>query len=160
MKNKLNFIKHINWIWIMIWLMILIVLYYFITNTIHNKTTVPQVCNDDVCFTVELATTPVEREKWLMYREYLAENSWMLFVFPVADIHNFWMKNTIIPLDMIRINDQFKVVRVLTAQPCITNPCTIYKPEISTNYVLEVNAGIAKVYWIQEWTTLELKNIR
>jgi uncharacterized membrane protein (UPF0127 family) len=60
----------------------------------------------------------------------MAEKSGMLFIFPKADLYNFRMKNTLIPLDMIRINDQFKVVKILTAQPCTADPCRTYNPEI------------------------------
>jgi hypothetical protein len=75
-----------------------------------------------------------------MYRESLAENNGMLFIFPTpADSHYFWMKNTIIPLDMIWIDDQFKVVRVLTATPCTADPCSIYNPDAVSTYVLEIN---------------------
>lgn len=75
-----------------------------------------------------------------MYRENLGENDGMLFIFPTADYsHYFWMKNTLIPLDMIRIDDQFKVVSILTAQPCTADPCTIYNPNASSTYVLEIN---------------------
>jgi len=158
MKNN---IKSNPWIWIMIWLMIVIGLYYFVTNSIQAKNTVPQVCNDTTCFTVEIADTSAKREKWLMYRENLGENDGMLFIFPTADYsHYFWMKNTLIPLDMIRIDDQFKVVSILTAQPCTADPCTIYNPNASSTYVLEINGWLAKKNHITEWSTLEIKNIR
>ena len=74
-----------------------------------------------------------------MYRKTLAENSGMLFIFPKTDMYSFWMKNTIIPLDMIRIDAQFKVVHIVNAQPCTADPCTIYNPNISSMYVLEIN---------------------
>ena len=120
----------------------------------------PQVCNENTCFTIEIADTSTEREKWLMNRELMSENHGMLFVFSESDFHNFWMKNTIIPLDMIWINEQSEVVRILTAQPCTADPCVIYKPEILATYVLELNTGIAKKYGIIEWDTLQLKNIQ
>jgi uncharacterized membrane protein (UPF0127 family) len=52
---------------------------------------------------VEMATTPGEREKGLMFRRVLAPDTGMLFLFPRAQILDFWMKNTIVPLDMIFI---------------------------------------------------------
>jgi uncharacterized membrane protein (UPF0127 family) len=74
----------------------------------------------------------------------------MLFVFETSDIYNFWMKNTLIPLDILRIDKRLRVVRILTAQPCKENPCTIYTPEIPAKYVLEINAGLANKYSIVE----------
>jgi uncharacterized membrane protein (UPF0127 family) len=110
----------------------------------------PQVCNENTCFTVEIADTAKEQQQGLMDRESLGENAGMLFVFSEPNFHNFWMKNTLISLDMIWINKQSEVVRVLTAQPCVADPCTVYKPEILATYVLELNAGSAEKYGITE----------
>ena len=135
---------------IAICLLLLGAISYIIIDRIHEKNTVPQVCNEKICFTVELARTLDEQHLGLMHRPSLAEKSGMLFIFPNVDLHDFWMKNTLIPLDMIWIDDQFKVVRVLTAQPCKADPCEIYRPEIFSKYVLEINGGIAAKYGITE----------
>ena len=47
----------------------------------------------------------------------------------------------------------------MTAQPCTADPCMIYAPEISATYVLEINAGIATKYGIQEGMIMKFKNI-
>ena len=60
------------------------------------------------------------------------------------------MKDTLIPLDMIWIDKQFKVVRIMTAQPCIADSCPIYQPGIAAKYVLEINAEMAEKHGIQE----------
>jgi hypothetical protein len=75
-----------------------------------------------------------------MYRQFLEEKEGMFFIFPDSSLHNFWMKNTLIPLDMIWIDDQLTVVRVLTAQPCNIDLCEVYQPGVVAKYVLEVNA--------------------
>ena len=55
-----------------------------------------------------------------MFRESLNENSGMLFIFPKEDFHNFWMKNTLIPLDIIWINSAKEIVFIENnAQPCL-----------------------------------------
>jgi uncharacterized membrane protein (UPF0127 family) len=56
-----------------------------------------------VRFAVEMAVTPAERENGLMFRRSLAANSGMLFMLPKAEVVDFWMKDTILPLDMIFI---------------------------------------------------------
>ena len=65
-----------------------------------------------------------------MNRISMAEKNGMLFIFSNSDLYDFRMKNTLIPLDMIRITDKLNVVKVITAQPCIADPCRIYTPEI------------------------------
>lgn len=63
-----------------------------------------------------------------MHREYLPEKSGMLFVFQQIGQYNFWMKNTLIPLDMIRINQDQKIIDIQQAVPCTADPCPSYIP--------------------------------
>jgi hypothetical protein len=140
MKNKPNFFKAISWTWIVIGFLFLGIVYYMVSNYLHEKNTTPAVCSDKKCFTVEIARTPAEQQKGLMNRQDMEENKGMLFVFPKTDLYNFWMKNTLIPLDMVWLDDSFTVVRILTAQPCTQNPCMTYQPQVSAKYVLEINA--------------------
>ncbi|MCX6824127.1 MAG: DUF192 domain-containing protein [candidate division SR1 bacterium] len=126
---------------------------------IHEKNTVSQVCTRGNCFTVELARTSAEQELGLMNRTSMAEKSGMLFIFPKSDLYNFRMKNTLIPLDIIRITDKLNVVKVITAQSCTADPCRTYNPEIGATYVLELNAGIAEKYNIVEGTQMKFRNI-
>lgn len=157
MKNN---IKHNSRLWIIIWFVILGIFYYIIRQYVYPKNIIPQVCNWENCFSVEIARTPDERQKGLMYRTSIAQDKGMIFVFSKSDLYNFRMKNTFIPLDMIRIDESFRVVRILTAQPCISDPCRSYKPEIGAKYVLEVNAGMSTKYKIVEWTIMKFKNIK
>ena len=111
-------------------------------------------------FQVELAQTDEERQIWLMYREILDEDDWMLFIFPDEWIYNFWMKNTLIPLDIIRINEidwKNRVVDIQTAQPCITENCEIYLPDWISKYVLEINAWLTEKYDIKVWDLLYIE---
>ena len=120
----------------------------------------PVVVFENKTFQVELAQTDEERQIWLMYRESLDENKWMLFIFPTEWMHNFWMKNTLISLDMIRINEidwKNRVVDVKTAVPCITDECEIYSPNWESKYVLEINAWLAEKYNINAWDLIYIE---
>ena len=88
---------------------------------------------------VEVADTVVAMSRGLMYREELCENCGMLFVFNEEREHSFWMKNTLIPLDIIFINASGYIVDVLSADPCDVDPCPHYVPSAKAKYVLEVN---------------------
>ena len=119
-----------------------------------QKINQPIVSFENKIFQVELAQTDVKRQQWLMYRESLDEDKWMLFVFQNEWIHTFWMKNTLIPLDMIRINTidwENRVVDIQTATPCITPECEVYRPSWDSLFVLEINAWSAEKYRIEVW---------
>ncbi|MCX8194121.1 MAG: DUF192 domain-containing protein [Candidatus Pacearchaeota archaeon] len=104
-----------------------------------------EVCFNNSCFDVELALTPEARSLGLMFRDNLKDNEGMLFVFPEEKIHGFWMKNTFVPLDIIWINSQGKVVFISSnTQPCKGEPCPSIIPTSPAKYVLEIKAGRAK----------------
>lgn len=93
---------------------------------------------------VEIADDSNEREKGLMFREKLNENGGMLFVFDDESYQTFWMKNTLIPLDMIFIDGNFNVVDIKHAVPCKKEPCALYKSSNPAKYVLEVNENFTE----------------
>ena len=102
------------------------------------------VCIRDSCFEAELATTSEERSRGLMYRESLAMDDGMLFVYPSEGIYQFWMKNTLIPLDMIWISSARKIVNInRSAQPCQPDYCPAINPGAESQYVLEINGGLS-----------------
>ncbi|MFH1326112.1 MAG: DUF192 domain-containing protein [Candidatus Falkowbacteria bacterium] len=108
-------------------------------------TDIQKVCWQETCFKVELAVTSAEKSRGLMYRERLAENSGMLFIFERPDIYPFWMKNTLIPLDIIWLNEQREIVFIKhAALPCQVDVCPNIIPAKSASYVLELNAGVAE----------------
>ena len=66
-----------------------------------------KICFKERCFRVEIAQTPKQRAQGLMFRQDLAEDHGMLFDFNENGRHSFWMKNTLVPLDIIWINSEF-----------------------------------------------------
>ena len=93
---------------------------------------------------LELAKTPQEQQKGLMFREHLDEDSGMLFIFQDEQIRSFWMKNTLIPIDIIFIDKNNIIIDIQTAQPCKKDPCPDYISKSPVKYVLEVNEGYAE----------------
>jgi uncharacterized membrane protein (UPF0127 family) len=68
----------------------------------------------------------------------------MLFVFDVEDYYSFWMKNTLIGLDMIWLDKGKRIVHIeRDVPPCKTDPCPSYTPKRPGSYVLELKAGSA-----------------
>lgn len=114
----------------------------FVSADTLSTTTI--VIAPDVKVLAEIASTDETRERGLMFRTSLAENAGMLFVFPSLDIQGFWMKNTLIPLDMLWLNERKEIVYFVTADPCKMDPCGSYQPMQKALYVLEVNAGFVK----------------
>jgi uncharacterized membrane protein (UPF0127 family) len=90
-------------------------------------------------FDVEVAASDDERMKGLMFRRELASNEGMLFIFPDEKRNSFWMKNTLIPLDMVFISKDWKVVGIVKNAPPLTEePRSVDTP---SQYVLELLGG-------------------
>ncbi|MDA1098453.1 MAG: DUF192 domain-containing protein [Proteobacteria bacterium] len=93
-------------------------------------------------FHVELAATDDARRKGLMHRRVLAKDAGMLFIFPISGRHGFWMKDTLIPLDMLFIAGDGRIVYVHhNAQPHSLTPIT---PNKDARAVLEINGGLSR----------------
>jgi uncharacterized protein len=94
--------------------------------------------------TAELARTDAERARGLMFRPKLLPDQGMLFVFEREEPHAFWMKNTLIPLDILWLDRDRRVVHVeKDVPPCKSDPCPSYGPARAALYVLELAAGAA-----------------
>lgn len=114
----------------------------FVYSTLGSKQQ-GNACFKDDCFNVSLALTPDEQSRGLMFVNHLDDDKGMLFVFQEDGIYPFWMKNTLIPLDMIWIDSNDKVVFISkNTQPCKLT-CDNIDPEVLARYVLEINAGLS-----------------
>ena len=122
--------------------LLLIFLLIFLSNCAKNPN---QIVIDNgknlIKINVEIADDDNTRMKGLMFREKLEENNGMLFVFEEGDYQTFWMKNTLIPLDIIFIDKGMKIVDIKYAVPCQKDPCILYKSSKSAKYVLEMNGN-------------------
>ena len=108
-------------------------------------------------YRLELALTPEEQALGLMFRESLPDRTGMLFVFETSDSHHFWMKNTMIPLDMIWMDASGKVLYVSAdTPPCKADPCPTYGPDGPASQVLEIAGGLAKKEGITAGATLKI----
>ena len=92
-------------------------------------------------FRVEVADDPQERNQGLMFRESMPRFAGMLFVYPEPDRVAFWMKNTLIPLDMLFLDASGTVVKIHAG--AVPLDLTPIHGGNAIQYVLEVNAGLA-----------------
>ena len=113
-----------------------------------------------VRFDVEVARTVAQRARGLMFRKSMPQDQGMLFVFDDDTVRSFWMKNTLIPLDMIFVDKDGKVVSVReNVQPCRekdSSYCPTYSSVLPARYVLEINAGLAQFHHIQKGSHMDI----
>jgi uncharacterized membrane protein (UPF0127 family) len=91
-------------------------------------------------FSVEIAVKPGERSAGLMFREHMAQDHGMLFVFDQMQPVGFWMKNTILPLDLVFIGEDGRIKAIEHGEPFSE---AVISPGEPVRFVLELNAGVA-----------------
>lgn len=107
-------------------------------------------------FRVEVVTSPADRAKGLMFRRLtdMQDDQGMLFIFPDESPRKFWMKNTLIPLDMLFIGADSRVVGIVAnAKPLSEEGRGVDKP---SKFVVELLGGTAKKFSIVEGSKVEL----
>jgi uncharacterized membrane protein (UPF0127 family) len=113
--------------------------------------------NGDVEVKVEVVATEAKIQKGLMFRAHLPTDAGMLFLMGVERVHSFWMRNTLIPLDMLFIGKDMTVVGIVEhAEPLTESMRTVGKPSF---YVLEVNGGFCKQHGIAAGAKVRFDNV-
>jgi uncharacterized membrane protein (UPF0127 family) len=116
--------------------------------------TVISGAGEKIRINVELADTPPEREKGLMFRKSMKENNGMLFVFPEEKPLSFWMKNTYIPLDIAYIDKNAVINEIYTMKALDVS--VIYNSIKPAMYALEMNSGWFNRHNIKPGSKIEL----
>jgi uncharacterized protein len=106
-----------------------------------------------------VAETPLQQQMGLMYRTSLPDDEGMLFKFEPARPVAFWMKQTLIPLDMLYIRSG--VIREIQANvpPCKADPCPAYPSTTTIDQVIEIRGGLAEKLGIKVGDRVTLKPI-
>jgi|GEM_PF-901082 len=95
----------------------------------------------------EIVDSPDKRSKGLMFRQSMASDRGMLFLFPEAGNFSFWMKNTLIPLDILWLDESGTILHLESNVPICTrkdDECQKYQSPHKSSQVLELNAGMAE----------------
>lgn len=141
-------------------LSLLSIIFYLQYQKIIDKKSVTVItAAEPVKIRVEFAETREELANGLMNRKSLDKNSGMLFIFSDENTRSFWMKNTLIPLDIIFISSKGRVNEIVTLNPCQeTEACQAYDSKTPAQYVLEINAGSAEKWGITPGDIVQLPN--
>ena len=131
-----------NYIYILIFISIAFTNVNADTNkiTFQKSSLTIQTKDSEYIFNIEIAVTEKERSRGLMYRKELKQTEGMLFLYPEKQIIKMWMKNTLIPLDMIFINNNGKIIDIF--KMTIPKDLTPIGPDVKLKGVLEINGGL------------------
>ncbi len=105
---------------------------------------------------VEVARTPEEQRRGLMYRKELAPDAGMIFVFGAEQPHAFWMANTLLALDMLFIAADGRIAAIVEREPLGTEA---NDGGVASRYVLEVNRGWSRAHGVKVGDRVRLENV-
>ncbi len=95
---------------------------------------------------LELADTPVLRKQGLMSRPYLDSQGGMLFVYQKPGDHRIWMKNTLLPLTVIWMDDQAMIIKKRLLHPCNSSSCPSFGPSEPSSLILELHSSKIDIF--------------
>ncbi|MCC6866685.1 MAG: DUF192 domain-containing protein [Ignavibacteria bacterium] len=164
-KRSVSFWNQRNIIILIASAIVLIAVYFFFINKSSNE---PQWVKEGELtilkasdrnrlahIEIEVASNPTERQQGLMYRSHMDEDKGMLFIFDREEMQAFWMKNTIIPLDIIFISSK-GVINTIHSQTTPFSEKSL-PSKIKSQFVLEVNGGFCQRHGIKEGDLIEYK---
>jgi uncharacterized protein len=125
------------------------------TATITTRTGTPRAV-----LKVEIARTDAERGRGLMNRRSLAAKAGMVFLYTEDHRGGFWMRNTLIPLDIAFADRRGTILRIMTMQPCRRDPCRVYDPKVAYRTALEVNAGSFRRWGVRAGDSIAVRTTR
>lgn len=167
LKKTLNENSKLLTIFIIVVLIVILISLYSQTSSSDHLQVLPtpseesellevQIEGKDVVFKLEKAEDQTEWATGLMNRSQMAPLRGMIFIFPDSEIRSFWMRNTYIPLDMIFVDQNKRVINIeKNAEPLNEGPR--YTSSSPAKYVIELNAGITSEYDIVSGDQLVFK---
>jgi uncharacterized protein len=131
------------------------------TGPAPAATTGPRITMPNgVVYSIEVVADDEQRAQGLMFRDHLRPNTGMLFAFPEDGEYAFWMKNTLIPLDMIWLDAGHKIVHIKRdVPPCKIDDCPSYPPGVPSRYVLELAGGDASKLGLKVGDALRIDGV-
>ena len=169
MKNKMkNKNKLIGVFIICITISILIITNYsLLTKDLPSQEKIAIVTffpsnNSSVSITCEIASTPKELSEGLMNRQELPEDKGMLFIYEIPQNRSFWMKNTLVSLDIIFLDEKGIIINVESAdiEPGVPdNELKRYNSFRPAQFVVEINQGLSVFYGMKEGTPASIEYI-
>ena len=114
----------------------------------HDTLSIRKQNGETLPFNVELAITPPQQAQGLMFRTEMAENAGMMFIFNLASPLSFWMKNTLIPLDMLFIGEDGTILHI--HKNAVPNDLTSIPSKFPSKAVLELNGSTTDKMGIKE----------
>ena len=115
---------------------------------------------DGAKLVLEIALTDAQKAKGLMGRKELPPDHGMLFLFPTDQLLTFWMKSTLIPLDIVWLTEKGRVADLKAGlAPCTKDPCTKYEPRTKARAALLVNAGYTAAHGIAPGSQLRFEGV-
>ena len=126
------------------------------TASTQNLPLIANIKSGDQVVFLEVARTPQEQDTGLMFRTDLPADRGMLFVFDPERVVSLWMKNTLIPLDIVFLRDGIVTKVDANVPTCTADPCVSYSSEAPVDQVIELKAGLAAELGIKPGDPLEV----
>lgn len=112
--------------------------------------------NKELVIPIEIANKPELWSFGLMYREDIPWEYGMLFIFPSDELSGFWMKNTLVPLDIAFIDSSKTIFNIQRMEPCNSDDCPVYYSPRPYRYALEVKAGFFERFGFDVGSKVEI----